>query len=211
MFAFIVVLTVSTFFFYFGIQTRQAEQSARSELQMSMNETFSDVTLLGGLENEQIQKLAERHIGETGKIYIADKDGVIVSADRRGENLADYDCMQTNGEYFDSKITGSESYCLFSSGTDFCIVMAIPYDEVYLARDISAYETAFADILLFTLVFVLMYILVEKIVVSNLDKINDSLHKITRGNLNETVDVQNSAEFVSLSRDINATVATLKR
>ena len=56
-----------------------------------------------------------------------------------------------------------------------------------------------------------MYILVQKIIVSNLDSINESLEKITSGNLNEVVEVKDSAEFISLSRDINATVSTLKR
>ena len=211
MFLFIVVLTVSTFFFFFSIQTRQAQQNARSELKTSAGETVTDINMLGGIGSGQTDKLGSRHIGETGKIYIADKNGVIVSSERRGENLADYGCMQAPGEFFDSKITGVKSYCISAEGTDFIAVLALPYKEVYLSRDISAYETAFADILLFTLVFVLMYILVQKIIVVNLDKINASLRKITGGNLNEVVEASNSAEFISLSRDINATVATLKR
>ena len=81
---------------------------------------------------------------------------------------------------------------------------------MYAQRDANAYETAFADILLFSLIFILIYILVQKIVVSNLDRINSSLSKITRGSLNEVVNVRASSEFASLSDDINLTVDALK-
>ena len=40
--------------------------------------------------------------------------------------------------------------------------------------------------------------------------INESLNKITHGNLNEVVDVKSSSEFASLSDDINQTVDVLK-
>jgi sigma-B regulation protein RsbU (phosphoserine phosphatase) len=44
-----------------------------------------------------------------------------------------------------------------------------------------------------------------------LQKINDTLGRITKGDLNVTVDVRSSQEFSSLSDDINSTVSTLKR
>ena len=45
---------------------------------------------------------------------------------------------------------------------------------------------------------------------NNLKKINDTLGRITEGDLNVTVDVRDNEEFASLSDDINSTVATLK-
>ena len=157
------------------------------------------------------EELADRRIGEKGMIYIADVNGKILAGELKGSSLSSYGCYRENGDHFDSDITGSDSFCISYVSDNYRIVAAMPYSEVYLARNISAYETAFADILLFTLVFVLMYILVQRIIVSNLDSINKSLEKITSGNLNEVVEVSNSAEFISLSRDINATVSTLKR
>ncbi|MBO5758292.1 MAG: SpoIIE family protein phosphatase, partial [Clostridia bacterium] len=48
-------------------------------------------------------------------------------------------------------------------------------------------------------------------IINNLQKINDTLGKITKGDLDVTVDVRSSREFSSLSDDINSTVTTLKR
>ncbi|MCR4762736.1 MAG: SpoIIE family protein phosphatase [Lachnospiraceae bacterium] len=85
-----------------------------------------------------------------------------------------------------------------------------PEDELYWDRDAQAYETAFADILLFAVIYVLIAFLVRQIVVNNIILINDSLDRITNGDLNEIVTVRNSSEFASLSDDINQTVDTLK-
>ena len=53
--------------------------------------------------------------------------------------------------------------------------------------------------------------LVRKLVVNNINRVNNSLSKITQGDLEETVDVRSNTEFSSLSDDINATVSTLKQ
>jgi len=52
--------------------------------------------------------------------------------------------------------------------------------------------------------------LVQQIVVQNLDLVNDSLAKITDGDLDEVVAVRSTSEFASLSDDINQTVDVLK-
>lgn len=90
------------------------------------------------------------------------------------------------------------------------LVTAMNYDSVYWYRNAEAYEMAFADILLFTVIYVLIAYLVNQIVVSNINLINESLAKITNGNLNEVITVRSSSEFASLSDDINQTVVTLK-
>ena len=64
---------------------------------------------------------------------------------------------------------------------------------------------------MFLILFIIIYILVQKIVVSNLNKINISLDKITKGNLDETVSVNYSQEFEKLSCGINAMVDSLKK
>ena len=86
----------------------------------------------------------------------------------------------------------------------------IPKREVYESRDIQAYETMLADILFFTVIYVLISLLVQRMVVDNLLRVNKSLNRITDGDLNEKVDVYTSSEFASLSDDINLTVDVLK-
>ena len=90
------------------------------------------------------------------------------------------------------------------------LVVAMSEEEVYWYRDAEAYEIAFSDILLFTVLYVLIAYLVNQIVVNNIHLINKSLGKITNGNLNEVVEVRSSSEFASLSDDINQTVVVLK-
>ena len=75
----------------------------------------------------------------------------------------------------------------------------LPKDDVYNDRDIHTLETAYADILLVSTVYVLISFLVQYIVVNNLNLVNESLNKITHGNLNEVVNVKSSSEFASLS------------
>ena len=67
------------------------------------------------------------------------------------------------------------------------------------------------EVVLFAIIFLMVYFLVKKLVVDNIHKINDSLEKITGGNLNEKVEVHSNEEFTSLSDDINSTVDTLKQ
>ncbi|MBQ6439562.1 MAG: SpoIIE family protein phosphatase [Mogibacterium sp.] len=82
--------------------------------------------------------------------------------------------------------------------------------EVYDGRDIQTYEIMLADIVFFTVIYVLISLLVQNMVVDNLLRVNKSLNKITDGDLNEKVDVYTSSEFASLSDDINLTVDVLK-
>ena len=83
-------------------------------------------------------------------------------------------------------------------------------ERVYLERDNQVIESTLSDILLFAVFYVLVVILAERLVVANLKRVNDSLGKITAGNVNEEVWVRTSSEFSELSDDINQTVSTLR-
>jgi sigma-B regulation protein RsbU (phosphoserine phosphatase) len=67
------------------------------------------------------------------------------------------------------------------------------------------------QVLIFAALFVFIYVLIKRVIINNLKKINDTLGRITDGDLNVTVDVRSNEEFSSLSDDINSTVSTLKR
>ena len=113
--------------------------------------------------------------------------------------------------FFNAKLFGARSLCrLENLGDGISLLVLLPYSEVFEQRDAQMYELAFADILLFAVIYVLIALLVQQIVVKNLSMVNVSLTKITGGDLNEVVDVHSSSEFASLSKDINMTVDTLK-
>ena len=54
-----------------------------------------------------------------------------------------------------------------------------------LIRDASAYLSIFMLIMTFATLFVILYFLIKKIVINNIDKINSTLSKITSGDLNQ--------------------------
>ena len=207
LFVFVFALLSTNFAFSFTIETQQTTQTLRSE----MTTAASDAAKILEQQDDGDPNPDFQYVWTNGTVLLADMDGKIISGDLEGESLADYDCMRNNGEFFVTDLAGTRSCCFMKTTDRYRILLVIPYDDAYRSRNISAYETAFAAILLFTLVYMMIYILVQNLIVKNLDKINNSLSKITEGNLNEVVSVRSSAEFTSLSRDINATVSTLKR
>ena len=112
----------------------------------------------------------------------------------------------------DGKTDLSEKHMyVFKFVEGYCIIASMPEAEAVFMRDASLYTSIFMQVIIFATLFVFVYILIKRVIINNLEKINDTLGKITRGDLNVTVDVRSSQEFSSLSDDINSTVSTLKR
>ena len=112
----------------------------------------------------------------------------------------------------DGKTELSEKHMyVFKFVEGYCIIASMPESEAAFMRDASLYTSIFMQVIIFATLFVFVYILIKKVIINNLEKINDTLGRITKGDLNVTVDVRSSQEFSSLSDDINSTVSTLKR
>ena len=105
----------------------------------------------------------------------------------------------------------AEYMYVFKFVEGYCLIAAMPVDEAMFLRDASMLTSVFMQVLIFSTLFVFIYILIKRVIINNLKKINDTLAQITDGDLSVTVDVRSNAEFASLSDDINSTVATLKR
>ena len=115
-------------------------------------------------------------------------------------------------DIIDGKTDLSAKYMyVFKFVEGYCIIAAMPEEEATFMRDASLYTSIFMQIIIFATLFVFIYVLIKKVIINNLQKINDTLGRITQGDLNVTVDVRSSQEFSSLSDDINSTVSTLKR
>ena len=172
---------------------------------------FEQTLNLSGLN----EALSFFHVGSEGTFDILRLTGAIIAGDHRDSILMPNELAFLQGlpseTIFTGKLFGMSSLCRVESLEGGATLLAqLPMTEVYANRDAQAYESAFADILLFAVIYVLISMLVQKIVVNNLDLVNASLHRITNGDLNEVVDVRNSSEFASLSNDINQTVDVLK-
>ena len=120
--------------------------------------------------------------------------------------------MLYDAEIVDKKSNFKENYkYVFKFVEGYCIIAAMPESEATFMRDASLYTSIFMQVIIFATLFVFIYILIKRVIINNLQKINDTLGRITKGDLNLTVDVRSSQEFSSLSDDINSTVTTLKR
>ena len=168
--------------------------------------------------HEQVQYAAEnRHIGQDGFIIICDESGKIISdhAGHQGEHISIFgDTSGLNiqpGERVSGEIYGNPSFLMYTETEGYYIIAVMSEAEALFAKNASVYMLAFMETLVFAALFANIFVLIKRLVVKNIRKINDSLAQITEGNLNVTVDVRDNEEFASLSDDINSTVATLKR
>ncbi len=100
---------------------------------------------------------------------------------------------------------------IITSSFVYKIVSGIKTNDTELFRNVTVYLTVFMEILVYSALFILIYQMLKKKVVLNLEKVNEGLNEISSGNLNTVIDVRTHKEFSELSDDVNATVATLKR
>ena len=156
-----------------------------------------------------------RHVGESGYIVILDSNYAPVSTPKDFDMAtldAQADVLENSkeGKTFEMKLGEEKVFARATKTEGFAIISVFPESEAYATRTVALYLNTFAQILMFALLFTFIYFVIKHSVVNQIKKVNDSLAKITQGNLNETVDVRSSEEFASLSDDINATVTALK-
>lgn len=167
-----------------------------------------------------------RHVGTGGFVAVLDETlSLVIDDDYSGVHIStigiDPPDEMLEGKtatalYYadvrDGKIDATERYMyVFKFVEGYCILAAMPEAEAVFMRDASIYTSIFMQVIIFATLFVFIYILIKRVIINNLEKINDTLGRITKGDLNVTVDVRSSQEFSSLSDDINSTVSTLKR
>ena len=203
---FIVTATVvvASFLFSYRIQTQSAIQSRSEDLKEAAQQIRTAYL------NEVPIIMADRSVTYS----IVTEDLNVIVGDSAGESItqAQYDEFRSHrGNIYTGDYWGKRS--LITVGVDqfgTLLITAMSNEEVYWNRDAQAYEIALADILLFTVIYIIVAYLVNHIVIDNIRMINLSLEKITKGDLNEEVTVRNSSEFSELSDDINETVGALK-
>lgn len=158
-----------------------------------------------------------RHVGKNGFVLICDDEFNVVSDNKEynGKSIKEIGISlntenMTEKTIYECEILGKPYLFGFAVAEGFYILGTMPTDEAMFMRDASLYTNTFMQILIFATLFVFIYFLIKRVIINNLQKVNDSLAEITDGNLNVTVDVRSNAEFASLSDDINSTVNTLK-
>ena len=174
------------------------------------------------LDEYVIDFTKNRHVGTSGFVAVCDETFTIVT-DRSGYAGAPLSAIgiqeipqemkdgQTATALYHADINGEEYMYVFKFVEGYCLIAAMPVAEAMFMRDASMLTSIFMQVIIFATLFVFIYILIKRVIINNLKKVNDTLARITQGDLNVTVDVRSNREFSSLSDDINSTVATLKR
>ena len=178
------------------------------------------------LDDFVIDVTKNRHVGSTGFVAVCDeKLNMVTNTERNGNHISTIGITpdevmlggKTANKLYKTNIINAETdfnkeyIYVFTFVEGYCIIAAMPFAEAMLMRDASLYTSIFMLILIFAALFIFIYFLIKKVIINNLQKINNTLSEITGGNLNVRVDVRSNEEFSSLSDDINSTVATLKR
>ena len=186
------------------------------------------------LNDAVITVTKNRHVGTGGFIAVCDENlnlvidnsyekwhistiGIepneeMLSGEEPASKIYYADIQEREGESEIGELGATEKYMyVFKFIEGYCIIAAMPEKEAVLMRDASIYTNVYMQVLIFAALFVFIYILIKRVIINNLKKVNDTLGRITKGDLNVTVDVRSNEEFSSLSDDINSTVSTLKR
>ncbi|MDD4817459.1 MAG: SpoIIE family protein phosphatase [Victivallaceae bacterium] len=118
---------------------------------------------------------------------------------------------QDGEKIYRETVNGRKSICLSVPFGDSRLIGSLPEEEMYLSRNSVIRILIIGNLVLFGVIFLLVTLLLQKVVIKGIYSVNDSLEKITDGNLNEKVAVENTPEFNALSNGINMTVEALKR
>ena len=178
------------------------------------------------LDEFVIDVTKNRHVGTSGFVAVLDERlCMVIDDDYEGKHISTIG-IKPNEEMLrgenatalyeanvvDGKSDASVEYMyVFKFVEGYCLIAAMPVAEAMFMRDASMLTSIFMQVIIFATLFVFIYVLIKRVIINNLRKVNDTLGRITQGDLNVTVDVRSNKEFSSLSDDINSTVTTLKR
>ena len=179
-------------------------------------EQFQDI-----LDEYVVDFTKNRRVGTSGFVAVCDESLSIIT-DRNGYSGAPLSKIgieapdemkegKTATALYPAEINGAKYMYVFKFIEGYCIIAAMPEAEAMFMRDASMLTSIFMQVIIFATLFVFIYILIKRVIINNLKKVNDTLARITSGDLNVTVNVRSNKEFSSLSDDINSTVTTLKQ
>ena len=158
-----------------------------------------------------------RHVGATGCIIIIDEDYTVVSGNHAydGRNLRDSgikvgEKRRAEGELFKTVVYGEKSNCMYVENEGYYIIAVMPCREVNRVRNISVAVTAGIEFIIYFILYFGLFRMIKHQVVDHLEEVTESLDAITDGDLDVVLDVRGNREFVTLSKDINETVDSLK-
>ena len=208
------------------IETKEVFATAINDIEEALREK-SDAEQFHEIRDEFVIDVTKnRHVGTSGFVAVLDENlNMVIDDDYSGKHISTIGIKppeeMLQGEdssalYYADVVDGksdvsTEYMYVFKFVEGYCLIAAMPVSEAMFMRDASMLTSIFMQVIIFTTLFVFIYILIKRVIINNMKKVNDTLARITQGDLNVTVDVRSNTEFSSLSDDINSTVTTLKR
>lgn len=167
------------------------------------------------LKTTIINTIRHRRVGNNGGLVLTEANGEILydPYNSAGKNISTFGIdIKNNRPYTAYPATpyGEEAIYMYGKADEYCVIAILPVSEVLNSRDLATFLISFMEIIVYGILFGLLYFLIKKVIIENIDKTNKSLAIITSGNLDEKVNINENEEFMSLSSYINATVDTLK-
>lgn len=208
------------------IETKEVFATAITDIEEALREK-SDAEQFHEIRDEFVIDVTKnRHVGTSGFVAVLDENlNMVIDDDYSGKHISTIGIKppeeMLQGEdssalYYADVVDGKsdvsiEYMYVFKFVEGYCLIAAMPVSEAMFMRDASMLTSIFMQVIIFATLFVFIYILIKRVIINNLKKVNDTLARITSGDLDVTVDVRSNKEFSSLSDDINSTVTTLKR
>ena len=159
-----------------------------------------------------------RRIGENGYLLICGDDLSIINSyhnEYTGRNIADAGIdIDTAREYNYTNVKcdvfGVPSYVNINQVKGIYVIGVYSVSAAITSVNTMMGASIILEMFVFAILFAALIILLHKLIVDNMVKVNDALAQITDGNLDERIEVRDTYEFDTLSTDINATVDKLK-
>ena len=167
--------------------------------------------------NKEISDFAKhRRIYLTGYFVVFNSNGELIT------DGSEYDGIQFGLTFNEIKnapqfqrlegvIYGDNSYYMIEETETYYIISVMPVTDVTDTRDMMIIIYTFMLAVIYASVFFVTYILIKRLIIQNIRKINNTLSLIMAGDLTQRVNVDSSIEFIDLSNDINVTVDILKQ
>ena len=103
-----------------------------------------------------------------------------------------------------------EGLCKSIVAGKYLLTATLPWNEIY-AKDRTIIIALFiGNVVVFSLVFLLVTILLQKVVIKEISEVTNSLDEISKGNFAQPLEVKRSSELSALASSINKTVQVLK-
>ena len=164
--------------------------------------SYSSERLQKAMDLANIENIAHGfRIGKNGTAILVKQDKIVSIENPKwlNKNIKDLGInpsfLSSDSKRFLANISNTNYTCIHSTLGDYNIIGILPENEMFLNRNSNIVQVLLFNIVLFGVVFLLISILVQKIVINGIYKVNRSLRKITDGNLNIEIKVDSTQEY----------------